>query len=433
MTVPKKPYKILIAEFIISDIVTEIPYLFSKVGCTVEVFCPKESFLLKNKYWSNWLESPYSSKEFSEKLQKVVTENSYDWIILANDQTIRLINESISDDLLARKILPLSKLENRYMLGSKAGLSRICNENNILTPKYISCESSVDIENAPLELFPALLKMDRSEGGNGVFLCEDKPMALDKMKNLSVEERKGLILQKYIPGDNIAVEALYKNGKLLAYSYSKVIQTTNGEFSPSITRSYSSCPKIEDSLIKIGEVVGFNGFNNMTFMRTGEKHFLIEADPRPQSWFRLGEFGGMDFSLAIENYLMDRYELMRPDIPLKTSDITVRHFFREINYFLHNADFLNLSKWVFNNDGRWRFIPWYDFKVLGTMSKILIHNCLQGLIKRVRLQNLSRLLLKGRSRTLVIHEKINGRKMPKVSSPYAPETEDENNLFSKTF
>lgn len=45
--------------------------------------------------------------------------------------------EYIQTEELFKVILPISKIENREMLSSKAGFSNVCERNNILSPKFL--------------------------------------------------------------------------------------------------------------------------------------------------------------------------------------------------------------------------------------------------------------------------------------------------------
>ena len=97
-----------LAHVLIADLNCEtsadVPYLFKKAGCEVSIFCPKNSWLTKNKQWDHWIESPSQcNQNFSKKLQKLVKDHSYDWVILGNDDIILAARQNIKDLNLAKK------------------------------------------------------------------------------------------------------------------------------------------------------------------------------------------------------------------------------------------------------------------------------------------------------------------------------------------
>ena len=144
--------------------------------------------------------------------------------------------------------MPLTKIENRELLGSKAGFSNLCTKYNIKTPRYLIYNSS----QTPAEIgkymdYPFLMKEDKSEGGYGVFLCENESgltAVLAKVAN-----KENLVFQQFIKGYDINVEVLYKNGELLVYSYSRTL-TIMGKFGVSTQRLFYQNNEIEPELVK---------------------------------------------------------------------------------------------------------------------------------------------------------------------------------------
>lgn len=374
-------FRVLIADYKASEISAEIPYLFNKAGCVVDVFCTKSSWLLKNSYYHRHFSATgLDQSEYVNYLLKLVNENKYDWTIMADDTVLRMVNDYPADKEVVEKLIGLViDIKNRAMVGSKAGLSDLCQKYNILTPLSRVYNSSIKLDDVLKNLpWPIVVKIDRSSGGKGVFMCHSKLEVEKCLVKLKSNQKHLLLFQEYIVGDNVAVEALFKNGKLLAYTYSIVQKTSTGEFSSSIDRKYLEYSSIESELINIGQAFGLNGFCSMTFMKNDDdhKHYLIEADLRPQVWFPLARHVGVDFSLAISNYLTDRNILIRPKLG-GSDELIITFFPRSVLFAIKNMEVLELMKWMLNIDGRWRFIPIYDFKLLRSIItgviKVLVY------------------------------------------------------------
>src|SRR2546423_1160072 len=139
------------------------------------------------------------------------------------------MNERVVSDRLFQKILPLTKIENREILASKTGLSRICEKYSIVSPKYILCTENINIETTSEELrYPVLLKLDFSWGGGGIIFCENS----DSFKSSlgQINKKDNVIIQEFITGTDIGIEALFNKGELVTYNASEVLQYFENQF-----------------------------------------------------------------------------------------------------------------------------------------------------------------------------------------------------------
>lgn len=196
-------YKVLIvssAGYVDSN--GEIPYLFKKAGCAVDVFCHKSSWLLSNRYHDRWIDAGEAhDAQFADKLIQRITQDPdyYDKIVMTEDVTNKLMDTAIQDPVLFRKILSLTKMENRRILSSKAGLSIILDKYQIATPRYFIYDGRQDLAPATQHLrYPVLLKVDHSFGGAGIKLVE-KPEALDHAIQ-QIDNPHNLMIQELITG-----------------------------------------------------------------------------------------------------------------------------------------------------------------------------------------------------------------------------------------
>lgn len=74
----------------------------------------------KNNCWDNWFEAGnIQDGTYARRLQALIEIGDYSWVVLSGDEAIRVANEAIGDENLAKKTLPLSKMENRLVLASK--------------------------------------------------------------------------------------------------------------------------------------------------------------------------------------------------------------------------------------------------------------------------------------------------------------------------
>lgn len=357
-------YRILLAGYGESDVSADLPHLFKRTGCTVELYCPKRSWLTQSRYQDAWHPANTRSQEnYAEGLAYLVTTSVYDWIVLTDDAAVRSAHDYLPDEV-KNMVLPVLNKEHRAVAGSKAALSLFCQKYAIPTPSFVVYDGTKSIEECARGLsFPLLLKEDRSSGGRGVHYCATEQELKTRFSSLSLEQQKNLLVQTYISGDNVPVEALYRSGELIAYTQSRVVQTLGGEFGVSSVREYVSNTDLEPHLIRLGSLLGIHGFCNGTYIRehSSGTYYLIEADLRTNAWLGLARFSGVDFSVAIKHYLDKTPGCLRqPEGP----PVCIRHFSRDLLWSIRNKDWKNVWYWISNKEQRWRYIPLHEVRIV---------------------------------------------------------------------
>ncbi len=358
--------KVLVACLENWDTLQELPFVLNKGGCTVDVFCSKKSWLISNSYYHNWIECSDDTDTYVKELTELALRktDAYDWIIPADEKLLNVLNERIHSEELFYRILPLTKIENRDILASKAGLSRICEKYGITSPKYIVYDHKTPFDSHSLQLrYPILLKQDLSWGGGGILFCNNENELQVNLEKANKEY--DIIIQEYITGKDIGVEALYRNGELVEYNAGEVTTYFDSKFTFTTKRNYFNSKRLEGELRNIGKHIGINGFASIQFIyQTQEEiYYLLEVDIRPNFWLPSGRFTGHDFSKAVSRFFTPG-PLPENAILADENKVTeVAIFYRDIIRVLKRKKIIDLLKWVFNYKGCWKFIPLYD-KVL---------------------------------------------------------------------
>ncbi len=358
-----QPYRVLLIDYKATDVAGEIPSLFHRAGCTIDVFCSKESWLSKSRYISTWHRASTSDPEaFVAELGRLAQSDVYSWIVLLDDASLCIVQDYASEEF-ARKVLPLTNMAYRTIVGSKSALSILCQQLNILTPPFAVHNKRTAIADTARDIsYPLLLKIDRSGGGKGLFLCTNAEELQKNYEKIAPHQQHNLLVQHYIVGDNISVEALYRNGELITYAPARVTQNVRNEFDISCVREYGPIDGLTQVLQRIGSLLSFNGFCSFTFMRehTSGALYIVEADLRTHAWFALSRLGGIDFAPAIRQYLEGNIRFLPP--PKTVTE--VRHFARDIVRAFRTGDKHTIWHWVWNKNGCWRSIPTHDFHLL---------------------------------------------------------------------
>ena len=367
-------YNVLFISFVNWDSLMEIPALLESGGCTVDLFCTKNSWVLDNKSFKNAYLAESDAETFTEKLLSYLQlyKNNYQWIIPGDDIIIRILNEKITDENLFHKIMPLTKIENRELLGSKAGFSELCNKYDIRTPKYLVYNDKMSPDDIIEEIgFPMMVKLDKSEGGFGIYKCDSREDLIATVT--SVTDRKNMVFQQFIKGYEVNTELLTKDGNLIVYNYSRRLKTL-GKFGVSTQRAYSLNNDLEIELKHISKSFGLNGFGNVVFMysETENRYYLIEVDIRPNSWMYYGKFTGNDFALGIRKIINGDNTLLAPKKYNRTKETFVALYKKDVYRCIVEKDFVELARWALNFNNRWRFVPSYDARTLNSVNRFLI-------------------------------------------------------------
>jgi len=90
-------YKILLANIENWDSIAEVPFIFKKAGCHIDVLCNAGSWSISNKYFDTWIDGKNNTDFIIETVIAKATTDAYDWIILADDNLVKLVSEKVND------------------------------------------------------------------------------------------------------------------------------------------------------------------------------------------------------------------------------------------------------------------------------------------------------------------------------------------------
>ncbi|OZB49181.1 MAG: hypothetical protein B7X60_02075 [Polynucleobacter sp. 39-45-136] len=230
----------------------------------------------------------------------------FDLFIVCDDEVLlELVRSNLSDELKI-KLLPICAVDNLSHLGTKIAFSNLLKSSGILTPKFTVANNADELTSTLRKIpYPVLLKNDISAGGAGVFAYFQGDDIAELLRQpLSFP----LLIQRRIDGDAIDLSAFYQNGELIHFSYAVMNTFANNQFGPSIIRTYSQLSTVPsevfEQLRKLGRALGAHGFANITSLRDygSGKHFLVEADMRPNVWVDYARYLGNDPAQAIRKF-----------------------------------------------------------------------------------------------------------------------------------
>lgn len=353
------------------DTLAEIPFILKRGGCIVDVFCSNQSWLLTNRFYDNWIERKPSQEFYIPQLIELVEASDYDWVVLGDDVIIKQLNEINLSPELFSKLLPITAMEYRSILSSKIGLSNFCLNTGIQTPRYHLYNNESDLEQIKFGLnFPVINKIDFSWGGANMFVSKDFESFKRTLHN--IPQNQNIMIQEFVLGEEVPVEALFFKGELLVYMTSRILQFDKGPFTLSTRRLYYKNEEVKPLLEELGKKLGITGFANIAYMKEYETaiYKLIEVDIRPNSWMAYGRFCGNDFSAAIKKFVtVDTSKMENKSWNSKTN-FEIALFYKDMRRCFWQKDYRGIFRWILNFQGYWRYIPFYDAK----LTKIIFQN-----------------------------------------------------------
>jgi hypothetical protein len=377
-------FKVLIACLENWDACAETPFLLNKAGCTVDVFCSSRSWLISNNYYNHWHESPEDLNAFRNALIDLVKKNHFDWVILADDALIGYMNEVVEPDMFA-KIMPIQDIGQRNMLSSKKGFSEFCKNNGIDSPGYVVYNGTEDLLAIKETLkFPVINKLNFSWGGTGMFISQTFDDFVANLHKIPVNEN--VLIQEYIDGEEIRTDSLFFKGVLVNYFRGRILSNSQNSFSYSTRRVYENDTEFKDNLIEVGAKLGLHGFTNITYIfdRTRNIKYLIEVDPRPNSWMVLSRFlSTNDFIAGTKRIVSGEYVSGYQGGNLNKDNIELALFYKDIRRVLWKKDFKGLMRWTLNLKSYWKFIPFYDSILLKRILKAVWDEVFMFYIRRI--------------------------------------------------
>ncbi len=274
---------------------------------------------------SNWINQ--SNKSLS----------NYDLIVVCDDPTLKKILDSPLSESEKIKLLPVISESNMHHLCSKIELSKTFSATNVLTPPFFVLNKYEDIENINSKIkFPALLKIDFSGGGYGVFECADCNDVQNTIKNKLINYP--VLIQEKIEGALLDLSGFYQAGKLIFFSYSQIAGVVRNQFGPSTVRHYKKINALSsdvfDELVHLGQVLGANGFVNIGCIESSinNKRYYFEADMRPNVWVEYAKYFEDDPAIRIKNYFNEGAVLKSKFMNQSSQDVFLMPFLPRLNW-----------------------------------------------------------------------------------------------------
>lgn len=196
-----------------------------------------------SKYCDNYLR--YDLKNISEeneeheendivdKINNYCKRQKIDIIIPAGIEGTLFLSK-ISEMITACKVFPLSKLDLLKILNNKWSFGELMNKNGIPSPKNILINDMNRLISLKSELkslnieFPIMAKQLELEASKGVVKLNSFKELENYMSSENDFNKLPLLIQEYIPGIDMGLNVLAKNGKIITWTIQKYYPGNTG-------------------------------------------------------------------------------------------------------------------------------------------------------------------------------------------------------------
>lgn len=339
-----------------SHLFNRLPEIFQRPGVHITVIGCPSTVLATSPFVDRFIPvGAHAEKEtFVSDLIESGVLNSPDvlgdWVIIAGDDELRELAQSDLPEEVLVRLLSATTPSGRASLGSKVGMAHLSKVAGVQHPRTLIARYPDELPKI-LESFPEKFVVKADIGGAGLqvrIFSDAESLAANPIPT----EWFPIIVQEFVEGTLVSVEALFKSGELLGYQYS-VVEAVAWERGPTCVRRYHTPPSgaVDGPLQALARVSGANGLSNCTFirsLRTGN-HLLIEADFRPNVHCQFASQLGLDWVELMLN------PPTAPVFPqgLPPQGEIIRLYPTDITRALAQRSFRELAPWLFRAPGTW--------------------------------------------------------------------------------
>ena len=300
---------------------------FAGVGAHVEALFPPGHVKGKSRFvQGRHFYSPYFPQA---SLTAALARSRPDLVVPCDDRALEMLRtlyaQTPSKAVAGLIERSLGNIASYRTLTARSDFIDSARALGIVAPVTVPVTSEQDLQFELSRLgYPAVLKADRSWGGDGVAIVRNAEQASRAYQKLSTAPsrlrslvralhrhdahflrdalhppRNAVSLQRFVAGTPATSAFACWKGRVLATIHMDVLES-QGATGPASVMRRSHCPQMEQAAVRIAERFGLSGLHGLDFVRdaAGQPH-LIEINPRAtqSSAFALGP--GHDLAAAL--------------------------------------------------------------------------------------------------------------------------------------
>ncbi len=260
-----------------------------------------------SKYCKKYHYNPSKNDdEWIEAIKEIVQEYNIDVLLSITPESIEFSARNIKALSEIAHVPPTPNCEQLKMAQDKWSFYCFVKEHNLPVSPTILFADNEKIVAEPSAVnsieFPALLKPTQGQGGSGIIKIEKRSdfyNIIEQKKAIQPEQR--YIVQSYIPGEDLCLGALCKQGKIFSYVLQKDISYQNSSFGYQKIMEYvhnDMALEIADRLVSAMSWDGM-AFIDLRIDNRDNSMKLLEINPRLGRAFLGALSAGVNFPLNL--------------------------------------------------------------------------------------------------------------------------------------
>lgn len=244
---------------------------------------------LCNKFYA--LDEKYTlrkrSKEILSFIKAVVTKERIDIVIPSGFESVKFLSQYQDEIKKLVKVMPVPSLEVISTFENKHSFSLFCYNNDIPHPRSFLLENIEILKNQALPLsFPLLTKPLALSASRGIFKFDNKEDLCRYLINEENDKKKSLplLLQEFIPGEDIDFNAFAIEGELKAWTVQRFIEIPRKNKEPFRWKQFIEDKKILKLGRKIIKKTKYTGPINIGIRKDSRNGEIKAFDPNPRVW-----------------------------------------------------------------------------------------------------------------------------------------------------
>lgn len=251
----------------------------------------------------NW---SHNDAEWIEVIRDVARRCKIDVLLPTTIESIEFVSRNYDALSKIASVPPTPNSEQLNITQDKWSFYCFVKEHEFPTAESIlfAEDNNIICKTQPLNSieFPVLLKPTKEAGGRGIIRIDSQSelFSIIKQKKLLVPKQR-YVLQSYIPGEDLCLGALCKNGEILSYVLHKDLLPPSNSFGHQKVMEFVH----NDSVIEVGrKLFSALGWNGMAFIdfridRRDNSIKLLEVNPRLGRAFLGALSAGVNFPLNL--------------------------------------------------------------------------------------------------------------------------------------
>jgi predicted ATP-grasp superfamily ATP-dependent carboligase len=227
------------------------------------------------------------SPEIIPIIARIVEREKIDVIVPSGFESVKFISQHQGALRAITNIVAVPTLDTIAALGNKYAFSAFCERHNIPHPRTYFLKNAHEINGDHLPLrFPVITKPLEMSSGMGIYKFEDRESLYGYIATQRADRFNALplLLQEFIPGDDIDFNGFCSHGKIHAWTIQRFVMIENGQKPPLRWIQFTNHEEVFRLGKAIVEITRYSGPVNIDLRIDSRDGSVKTIEVNPRFW-----------------------------------------------------------------------------------------------------------------------------------------------------